>query len=61
MSAGAAIIGLFTGSQPKFSTFGLIYFIILVVIGWGSDRLLNYISRRQKYEISDVEFEKNIK
>lgn len=61
MSAGAAIIGLFTGSQPKFSAFGLIYFVILVVIGWGSDKLLNYISRRQKYEVSDVEFEKNIK
>ena len=61
MSAGAAIIGLFQESKPQFSMFGIIYFFILALVGWGSQKLLNYISNRQKYDVTDVEYEKNIK
>ncbi|MDO5480586.1 MAG: hypothetical protein Q4F58_02895 [Candidatus Saccharibacteria bacterium] len=61
MSAGAAILSLFTESEPEFTTFGFIYFFILALIGWGSQKILSYISKRQKYDVTDVEYEKNIK
>lgn len=61
MSAGAAILGLFQKSKPEFTIFGVIYFFILAIIGWGSQKLLNFISNKQKYDVTDVEFEKNIK
>jgi len=61
MSAGASIIALFTNSEPEFTSFGFIYFFILAVIGWSSDKLLSRISRRQKYDVTDVEYEKDIK
>lgn len=61
MSAGAAILSLFTEEKPTFTTFGLLYFFILALIGWGSQKILSYISKRQKYDVTDVEYEKNIK
>jgi len=61
MSAGAAILGLFQKSQPEFTIFGVMYFFILAFIGWVSPKLLAYISNHQKYDVSDVEYKKNIK
>ncbi len=61
MSAGAAILGLFQKSKPEFTLFGIIYFFILAIIGWGSQKILNYISNKQKYDVTDVEYEKDIK
>lgn len=61
MSAGAAILELFTGSEPSFTSFGFIYFFILAFIGWGATKLLAYIAERRKYEISDTKIDKNIK
>ena len=61
MSAGAAILGLFQKSAPTFTMFGFIYFFVLALIGWGSNKILDFISNRQKYDVTDVEYEKNIK
>lgn len=61
MSAGAALLDLFTNSTPTFTLFGFVYFFILAFIGWGSQKLLTYISSRQKYDVTDIEYEKNIK
>lgn len=61
MSAGAAIIDLFTESEPSFTTFGFFYFFILALIGWLSTKILSYIARKRKYEISDVDYDRNIK
>ena len=61
MSAGAALLDLFTDSAPTFTLFGFVYFFILALIGWGSQKLLNYISNKQKYDVTDIEYEKNIK
>ena len=61
MSAGAAILSLFTESEPEFTTFGFIYFFILALIGWGSQKILSIIGKRQKYDVTDVEYEKDIK
>lgn len=61
MSAGASIIGLLTKSAPEFSIFGVLYFFILALIGWGSTKILSTISKSRKYEISDIEYDKDIK
>lgn len=61
MSAGAAILSLFTESEPTFTAFGVAYFFILAFVGWTATKLLNYIARKRKYEISDIDYESNIK
>ena len=61
MSAGAAILGLFQKSKPEFTTFGFMYFFILALIGWLSQKILSFVSNRQKYDVTDIEYEKNIK
>ncbi|MBR3204775.1 hypothetical protein IKF81_03805 [Candidatus Saccharibacteria bacterium] len=61
MSAGAAILSLFTEPEPEFTTFGFIYFFVLALIGWGAQKILSIIGNRQKYDVTDVEYEKNIK
>jgi len=61
MSAGASILALFQKSKPEFTIFGVVYFFILALIGWGSQKLLRCISNKQKYDVTDVEYEKNIK
>lgn len=61
MSAGAAILSLFTESEPEFTSFGFIYFFILAFVGWAATKLLAKINEKRKYEISDVDYDKNIK
>ncbi len=60
MSAGASIIGLLTDSAPTFTVFGVLYFFALALLGWGATKLLRYVSKKRKYEVSDVEYDKNI-
>lgn len=60
MSAGASIIGLLTNSAPEFTAFGVLYFFLLAVLGWGSTKILSTISKNKKYEVSDIEYDKNI-
>lgn len=60
MSAGASIIGLITESEPTFTIFGVLYFFVLAFVGWGSTRLLSYISKNRRYEVSDQAYDKNI-
>lgn len=61
MSAGAGIIGLFQNSAPEFSIFGVLYFFILALIGWGSQKILTLISNKRKYDVTDIEYDKDIK
>lgn len=61
MSAGASIIGLLTESAPEFTIFGVAYFFILALIGWLSTNILSAISNSRKYEVSDIEYDKDIK
>jgi len=61
MGVGASLIDLFTESAPKFSSFGFVYFLILALIGWGSNKVMKLINENRKYEISDIEYDKNIK
>lgn len=61
MSAGASIIGLLTETAPEFTIFGVVYFFLLALLGWGSTKILGAISNKRKYEVSDIEYEKDIK
>lgn len=61
MSAGAAILNLFTESEPTFTTFGFFYFFILALVGWVATKLLSKVAEKRKYEISDVDIDTNIK
>ncbi len=61
MGAGASIIGLLTESAPSFTIFGVLYFFALAILGWGVTKILSKIAHVTKYEVSDIEYEKNIK
>ena len=61
MGVGASLIDLFTGSAPSFSAFGFIYFFALAILGWAVNKIMNTISKKRKYEINDIEYEKDIK
>lgn len=61
MSAGAAILDLFTESEPSFTSFGFVYFFVLALVGWVATKLLSWIAQKRKYEISDIDYDKNIK
>ncbi|MGM9834168.1 MAG: hypothetical protein ACI31M_00085 [Bacilli bacterium] len=60
MSAGAAMLGLFTNSAPQFEVFGFVYFFILAILGWLSNKILSAINNKRKYDIEDIEYDKNI-
>lgn len=61
MSAGAALLGLLDNSMPTIEITGLIYFAVLAIIGWLSTKVLSFISTRKTYEVSDIEYDKDIK
>jgi len=60
MGAGASIIGLLTETAPEFTVFGVLYFFILALLGWSSTKILGFIAKRRKYEVSDIEYDRNI-
>lgn len=61
MSAGASIIGLLTNSAPDITIFGVVYFFALALLGYSSTKIMGAISRRRKYEVSDIDYDKDIK
>lgn len=61
MGVGASLIGLFTSSAPTFTIFGVAYFFILAFVGWSVNKIMSTIAEKRKYEISDIEYDKNIK
>ncbi len=60
MGVGASLIGLFTDSAPTFTAFGVTYFFALAVVGYTVNKLMKIISENRKYQISDIEYDKNI-
>lgn len=59
MSAGASLLALFTkDTAPEFTVFGFVYFFILAAVGWIANKAINYVSSHEKYDVSDVEYEK---
>lgn len=60
MGVGASLLDLFTESAPSFSLFGFVYFFILAFIGWGVNKIMDTIARKRKYEVNDIEYDKDI-
>lgn len=61
MGVGATLIGLFTTDKiPEFTSFGIIYFLILAGLGYSVNRLLNWYAQRKQYSIKNVELAKDL-
>ena len=60
MSAGVSIITLLTKDQPQFTLFGLLYFFLLAFIVLAANKIISIISRKKKYSVNDIEYEKDI-
>jgi hypothetical protein len=60
MGVGATLIGLFTQKLPTFTKAGVIYFVMLVIIGYMTDQIMKLIYARRKYKIKDVKLAKDI-
>ena len=58
MGVGASLINLFTGSMPTFSFMGVVYFGILALIGFITNKVMKRISENRKYEIGDKDYNK---
>ncbi len=61
MSAGASVLGLFNKSKPTFDIWGVYYFVILAVLGYITNKILSFVKTHKKYEISDIQYDKDIK
>jgi hypothetical protein len=60
MGVGATLISLFTQKPPSFTMVGALYFLILAVIGYGTDRVMKMIYARKMYSIHDTKAAKDI-
>lgn len=58
VSAGACIMSLFQSLQIEITLDGIISIVILAIIAWGAPKIINLISNRQKYEITDIDIKK---
>lgn len=61
MSAGTSIISLLTKSEPEFTLFGIVYFFLLAFLVLGANKGLKFIQKNRTYEVSDIEYDKDIK
>lgn len=62
MGVGATLIGLFTTTAaPHFTLFGVGYFAALATIGYASDKVVKWFSRRKSYAVSPSDYDKDIK
>lgn len=58
----AAILGyLSKDALPKFTTVGLVYFVLLMFMTWAINGLVSKFYKNRKYEIENKEIERNIK
>jgi len=59
MTAVSNILRL-VNMAPTFSWGGLLYVIILIAAGWGTTKLISFVSHNKKYNVTDIEYDKNI-
>ena len=61
MGVGATLIGLFTtDSVPEFTSFGVIYFLLLAMLGYVVNRALRWYAQHKSYSIKSVDIAKDI-
>lgn len=60
MGVGATLIGLFSQKLPTFTGTGIVYFFILVFIGFSTNAIMKWIAMRRLYAIRDVALAKDL-
>jgi hypothetical protein len=60
MGVGATLIGLFSQRLPSIEVSGLIYFLVVVSIGYTADKIMKIIYARKLYGIKNIEIDKSI-
>ena len=60
MNACASFIGLLLSKEPVFSWFGIFYFAFIILIGWGSTKLIKKWADKSKYELSENDSDSDI-
>ena len=61
MGVGATLLGLFSKKPPEFTMFGAIYFFVLALIGFTTNKIMKTIYKNKMYKISDIKAAKDIK
>lgn len=61
MGVGGTLIGLFTQKPPSFTLVGAMYFVILAVIGYATDRIIKLVYAKKMYGIREAKLAKDIK
>ena len=62
MGVGASLLGLIDAtSWPSVSVFGVTYFFVLAALGWAVNVLMTSFKERKKYQVSDINYDNNIK
>lgn len=61
MGVGATLINLFTQQPPKLNLAGAIYFIVLALIGYFTNLIMQKIAMRRMYKIRNIGIAKDIK
>ncbi len=57
----SGIFGYLSNDElPKFTSLGLIYFVLLLALTWILNSAVSYIYKNLKYKVQDKDFEKNI-
>lgn len=59
MTAGSSIITVLT-KEPVFTVFGFTFALILAVAVFVTNKGLNFISKNRKYNVTDIEYDKEI-
>ncbi|MDO8523261.1 MAG: hypothetical protein Q7S12_03210 [bacterium] len=60
MGVGATLINLFTQQPPKLNLAGAIYFIVLALIGYITNRAMQSMAVKKMYKIRDIKIAKDI-
>lgn len=60
MGVGATLISLFTQKPPSFTLVGGLYFLILALIGYATDKIMKKIYSRKMYAIREAKIAKDI-
>lgn len=60
MSAGTSIISLLTHSEPEFTAFGVIYFVLLGTLMLIINKGISYISKNRVYTVQDEEYDRSL-
>ena len=61
MGVGGTLINLFTKKIPELSYEGLLFFAILVAVGYVTDKIMSYIALNRSYKVKETRFDKGIK